>query len=169
MVLKLHIAAPVKKLAEMLAQSAAAQTLLGVSSSVEAATKLFYGFAEDEAHEESYSEHMTKPLPRMLLALADFRSEKGTSSSWSTTVEIDVMIEALTLDADKLKSTSDRYLAFLERVEGVADDLREQASSGTKLNILNIGILISPQQADTKKTRAIGEVFWAVFSVKAMG
>lgn len=169
MVLKLHIAGPVKKLAEMLAESSAAQALLGVSTSGEAATKIHYGYGEDEEHAESYTEHMTKPLPRMLLALADFRSTKGTTSSWSTTIEIDVMIETLTLEEDRLKSTSERYMSFLERVEAVADSLREQAASGTKLNITDINTLVQPQQADPKKTRAIGEVWWTVFRVTAGG
>lgn len=169
MVLKLHIAGPVKKLAEMLAESSAAQTLVGVATSGEASAKIHYGYGEDEEHAESYTEHMTKPLPRILLALADFRSTKGTTSSWSTTVEIDVMIETLTLEEDRLKSTSERYLSFLERAEGVADDLREQAATGTKLNITEITTLVQPQQADPKKTRAIGEVWWAVFRVSAGG
>jgi hypothetical protein len=169
MVLKLHIAGPLKKLAEMLAESSAAHTLLGVSGSNAAAAKIHYGYGEDEEHAESFTDHMTKPLPRMLLALADFRSTKGTTSSWSTIIEIDVMIETLTLEEDRLKSTSERYMAFLERVEAVSDSLREMAATGTRLNITEITTLVQPQQADTKKTRSIGEVWWTVFRVTAGG
>lgn len=169
MVLKLHIAQPLKKLAEMLAESPAAQTLLGVSGSNAAAARLHWGYGEDEENSESYTEQMTKPLPRMLLALADFRSEKRTTSSWSTIIEIDVMIETLTLEEDRLKSASERYMAFLERVEAVSDSLREMAATGTRLNITEISTLIQPQQADTKKTRTIGEVFWTTLRVTAGG
>ena len=169
MVLKLHIAAPLVKLAEMLAVSTEAQTLLGVTDSDDAADKIHWGYGEDEEHAESYTEQMTKPLSRILLALADFRSQKGTTSSWETTVEIDVMIETLTLEEDRLKSISERYMSFLERVEGVADSLREQAATGTKLNITEINTLVQPQQADPKKTRSIGEVWWCVFRVTAGG
>ncbi len=169
MSLHLHIASPVKKLATMLSESAYAQALLGVASTEDAAAKILYGYAEDEEFAAAYTAMQPKPLPRMMVALADFTSTKGTTSSWSTTVPIDVMIESLTLTADLQKSLSERYMAFLERVEGVVDDLRDMAASGTRLNITDMSTIVQPQQGDPKKTRSIGEVWWTVFRVTAGG
>lgn len=169
MALHLHIAAPLEKLATMLSESANAQALLGVASAEDAAAKIHYGYGEDEEFEAAYTAQRPKPLPRMMVALSDFASQKGTTSTWSTTVSIDVMIECLTLTADAQKSTSERYMAFLERVEGVVDDLRDQAASGTKLNITDMNATVPPQQADPKKTRNIGEVWWCVLRIEAGG
>jgi hypothetical protein len=169
MVLKLHIAEPLEKLAEMLSTSAAVQTLLGVATPEAAVPKILYGYGEDEEYEEAHSAQRPKPLPRILCALSDFISEKTTTSSWGTTVQIDVMIECLTLSADAQKSTSERYMAFLKLVQGVADDLREQAAAGTKLNIIDMNTVVPPQQADPKKTRSIGEVWWCVLRIEAGG
>jgi hypothetical protein len=167
--LKLHIAKPVEKLAEMLSQSSHAQALLGVASAGAAAEKIHFGYGEDEEFELAYDDQRPKPLPRFMVALSDFNSQKNTTSSWTTTVSIDVMIECLTLTADALKSASERYMAFLERVEGVVDDLRDQAASGTKLNITDMNATVPPQQADPKKTRNIGEVWWTVLRIEAGG
>lgn len=169
MSLHLHIASPVKKLAEMLSESTNAQTLLGVESTEDAAEKILYGYGEDEEFAAAYTAQQPKPLPRMMVSLADFSSTKGTTGSWTTTIPIDVMIESLTLTADAQKSLSERYMAFLERVEGVVDDLRDSAASGTKLNITDMSTIAQPQQADPKKTRNIGEVWWCVFRVTAGG
>ncbi len=169
MVLHLHIAAPLVKLAEMLSQSAAVQTLLVVGSAGAAAEKIHYGYGEDEEFETAYTDQQPKLLPRILCALSDFLSTKTTTSSWSTTVQIDVMIECLTLSADVQKSMSERYMAFLTLVQGVVDDLRDMAALGTKLNITDMNTVVPPQQADPKKTRAIGEVWWCVIRVEAGG
>jgi len=169
MALHLHIAAPLEKLAEMLSSSSNAQALLAVGSAEDAAEKIHYGYGEDEEFEAAYTAQQPKPLPRFMVALSDFNSQKNTTSSWTTTVSIDVMIECLTLTADLQKSASERYFAFLERVEGVVDDLRDQAASGTKLNITDMNATVPPQQADPKKTRNIGEVWWTVLRIEAGG
>ena len=169
MALHLHIAAPLQKLAEMLSGSASVQALLGVATAEDAADKIYYGYGEDEEFVTAYTDQQPKPLPRILCALSDFISTKSTTSSWSTTIQIDVMIECLTLTGDAQKSTSERYMAFLTLVQGVVDDLRDMAASGTKLNILDMNTVVPPQQADVKKTRAIGEVWWCVLRVEAGG
>lgn len=169
MALHLHIAAPVEKLATMISESSNAQALLGVESAEDAATRVHYGYAEDSGYEDAYTSQQPKPLPRIMCSLSDFRSEKGSTSSWTTTVDIEVMIECLTLTADAQKSLSDRYMSFLTRVEGVVDDLRDQAASGTKLNITDMSTLVEPVRADPKLTRTIGEVWICVLQVTAGG
>jgi hypothetical protein len=102
-----------------------------------------------------------------LVALEDFVSEKETDSSWSTRVVMSVLVQCHTLTADKTKSLSGRYEAFLKRIEGVADDLRELAADNTRLNIRNIRTDIAPQREDINETGQ--EVWWCVFLVEAGG
>lgn len=169
MALHLHIAKPLEILAGMLSESTAAQTLLGVADSEEAAEKIFYAYAEDEEYESAYEQQQPKAFPRLLVGLSDFNSEKSTTSSWDTTVSIDLLFDCVTLEADKLLSLSDRYYSFCERVEAVADSLRDMAATGTRLNITKISTVDAPQRANPKLTRAIGELWLCTLGIEVVG
>lgn len=174
MVLKLHISKPLEKLREMLAESEHMQTLMGIDTESDTADddtadKVLYGYAEDSpAFDEGEGDQAVKQLPRCLIATEDFNSSVEATSSWSTEVVMSVFIQCLTLTADKTKSLSERYKSFLDRVEGVCDDLRELASDNTRLNLRSIRTDIPPHREDIKETGGI-EIFSTVFIVVAGG
>ncbi len=169
MVLKLHIQKPLEKLREMLSESASVRTLFGAADAAAALPKILYGYAEDSpAFDGVAATQAAKALPRALIALEDFNSNAETSSSWSTEVVMSVLIQCLTLEADKTKSLSGRYSEFLKRIEGVADELRELASDNTRLNLRSIRTDVAPQRADIKETGGV-EIWWTVFIVTAGG
>lgn len=169
MVLKLHIHRPMERLREMLSESASLRTLFDVGDSAEALPKILYGYAEDSpAFDNVTGDRAPKPLPRALIALEDFSSNVEASATWATEVVMSVLIQCETLPADKTKSLSARYEAFLQRIEGVADDLRELASDNTRLNLRSIRTDLAPQRADIKETGGV-EIWWTVFVVTAGG
>ena len=170
MVLKLHISKPLELLREMLSESATLRTLFGVETEADALPKILYGYAEDSPtfDEAINAGQISKLLPRALIALEDFNSNAESSSSWSTEIVMSVLIQCETLSADKTKSVSERYKIFLNRVEGVADDLREQASDMTRLCLRSIRTDLAPQRADIKETGGV-EIWWTVFIVTAGG
>lgn len=169
MVLKLHIHKPLEKLREMLSESTSLQTLFAVEDSETALPKILYGYAEDSpAFDGETGDQIVKTLPRALIALEDFNSTPEADTSWSTLVEMSILVQCLTLSADKTKSLSGRYESFLKRIEGVADDLREQASDNTRLNLRSVRTDVAPQRADIKETGGV-EVWWCVFIVTAGG
>lgn len=169
MVLKLHIHKPLEKLREMLSESSTLRTLFGSANAAAALPKILYGYAEDSpAFDGAAAAQAVKALPRALIALEDFNSNAEADASWSTEVVMSVLIQCLTLDADKNESLSGRYESFLERIEGVVDDLRELASDNTRLNLRSIRTDIPPQRADIKETGGV-EIWWTVFIVTAGG
>ena len=173
MVLKLHISKPLEKLNEMLAESEHMQTLLGIDSESEtagtdAAAKIHYGYAEDDQFENITGARGEKLIPRAMSALEDCQSEKETDSSWKTTVRMSILIQTLRLSADAGKSLSGRYKSFLDRVEGVVDDLRELAADNTRLNLRSVSLEVPPQRADIKETDGT-EIWWTVLIVEAGG
>ncbi|MFO0979683.1 MAG: hypothetical protein U0996_25010 [Planctomycetaceae bacterium] len=169
MALGLHIFQPLVKFREMLSESTSLRTLFGVANANDALAKIGYGYAEDDEYQFEDVAKQPKSVPRALVALEDFNSSKGTTSSWGTTVELTLLIEAKTLDADQAKSLSERYASFLSRIEGVCDDVRNLAASGTRLNITNIRTVIAPQRADMKDTDNNEERWWTVLLVEAGG
>ena len=173
MVLKLHISKPVEKLSEMLAESEHMQTLLGIApesetAGTEAAGKILYGYAEDDEFENIIGAKGEKLLPRAVTALEDCQSDKETDGSWKTTVRMSILIQTLRLSADAGKSLSGRYKSFLDRVEGVVDDLRELAADNTRLNLRSFSLDVPPQRADMTETDGT-EIWWTVLLVEAGG
>jgi hypothetical protein len=171
--LKLHIAKPLQLLNGMLAESEHVQTLLGIdhesdTANADAAAKISYGYAEDDQYENISGAKATKVLPRVLTALEDCDSDKETDSSWRTTVRMSVLIQTLRLQADSTKDLSGRYKSFLDRIEGVVDDLRELAGDNTRLNLRSFSLGIPPQRADIKETNGT-EIWWTVLIVEAGG
>ncbi len=63
---------------------------------------------------------------------------------------------------------SARYLSFLGRIEGVLDDLRNAAATGTRLNITDIRFAVAPQMVNPDETNN-AEIWWTVFSVSTGG
>lgn len=169
MVLKLHISKPLERLREMLSECATLRTLFGAANSGAALSRIYYGYVEDSpAFDDALGAQLSKTLPRALIALEDFNSNAETTSSWGTEVVMSVLIQCKTLDADKNKSLSERYKAFLDRIEGIADELRELASDNTRLNLRSIRTDVAPQRADIKETGGV-EIWWTVFIVTAGG
>lgn len=167
--LKLHIHKPLEKLRGMLSESTALRTLFDVEDAEEALTKILYGYAEESpAFDEATAEHAVKDLPRALIALEDFDSDKETESTWRTRVVMSVLIQCLTLDADKTKSLSGRYESYLMQIEQVADNLRELASDNTRLNLRAIRTDIPPQRVNIKETGGL-EIWETCFIVEAGG
>lgn len=166
--LKLHIAKPLEKLNEMLAESEHMQTLLGVASQEAAAAKIVYGYAEDDQFQNFTGAKGEKLYPRVLTALEDCQSEKETEDSWRTTVRMSILIQTLRLQADAGKDLSGRYKSFLDRVEGVVDDLRELAADNTRLNLRSLSTEIPPQRADIKETDGL-EIWMTMLIVEAGG
>lgn len=167
MILKLHIAKPLERLNEMLAESTSMQTLLGAESTEDAAENILYGYAEDSESNEFYGVQDEKLLPRVMTALEDSDSQKN-GDSWSTAIEMSVLIQTLRLEADRNKSLSERYKSFLDRVEGVMDNLRELAADNTRLNLTSVSTMVAPRRADMKETDGL-EIWWCVLLVKAGG
>lgn len=169
MILKLHIAKPLEHLRTMLSESETMQELMGVDSAAAVLPRVYYGYAEDApAFEDATGAEAVKALPRCLIALEDTVSNKETTDSWSTRVIMSVLLQVETLSADAALIASGRYEAFLKRIEGVFDDLRELAADNTRLNLLSLRTDEPPQRADVKESGGV-EVWWCVFVVEAGG
>ncbi len=143
-ILTLHIQKPVEHAKTLLSESTALRTLFGAADATEASELIHYGYAEDKSGDTT--EQAEKPLPRAIVALKDFSSEK--SGTWSTLIAITCRIEAETPAEDESKSLGDRYFAWLGRLEGVIDDVRQLASDGTRLQIRRVELSIFPHLRD---------------------
>jgi hypothetical protein len=169
MVLKLHIWKPLEKFQQMLSESTAMQALMAAEDAETAAEKIAYGYAEDLEFDNAITAQQPKPFPRALVALEDFSSERQTDTSWSTVVVMTVLIQAPTLEEDVNKSLSERYVSFLQRVEGVSDNVRELAASGTRLNVTSIRTVLAPQREDIKESEGTQEIWTTILLVEAGG
>ena len=169
MVLKLHIWKPLEKFREMLSESASMQALMGAEDAESTAELILYGYAEDLEFDTAGTLQQPKPFPRALVALEDFSSERQTDTSWSTAIIMTVLIQAPTLADDVSKSLSERYALFLQRVEGVADNVRELAASGTRLNVTSIRTVLAPQREDIKESEGAQEMWTTILLIEAGG
>ncbi len=159
--LTLHIKQPLIHLKNLLAESAAFQTLVGATDETEALGFVHYGGAEDK--DGKTTAQAAKPLPRAVIALQDFSSAK--SGTWTTDIVLAVRVEAKTDEGDVGKSHSDRYLAWLGKLESIVDQIRELGSDGTRLNIVSFEIAIPPQVIDSDRDGDTGEAWGTQFNI----
>ncbi len=148
MPLQQHIAKPLEHLRMMLSESVTFQQLMGAANSDEALEKIFYGYAEGQNYSHETGAKAPKKYPRAIVATEDVDSGRSGTSSWNTSFQMSLLLEVTTLEADADESASGRYFAFLNRVEGVVDDLREAASDLMKLNLTRISTVVPPMLID---------------------
>lgn len=157
MPLGLHIATPLEHLRTMLSESPTFQQLVEAADAAEAAEKIYYGYAEGSAYERETGPQAPKPYPRAIVATEDLETSRTTTSSWQTNLQMSILLEVRTLAADKELSASGRYMAFLQRVEGVVDDLRAAAADLTRLNLQRISTPVPPMMIDPTETHSGGD------------
>jgi len=160
-VLTLHIKQPLIHLKTLLSESAAFQALVGAADATAALPFIHCGGAEDKDGKTTLQ--AAKTIPRAVIALQSFSSAK--SGTWTTDIVLAVRLEATTDSTDADKSLSDRYLAFLGKLESIMDQIRELGSAGTRLNIVSVDIAIAPQQREPDKQGDDGEVWGTQFDV----
>ena len=154
MPLKRHLSAPLVHFRAIVSECPTYQTLVGAADAVTALPSVHYFGVEDQATGTAAAQQV-KPFPRSLVALEDYDSESQGGHVWETDIMLSLLLEAETPAAQKDLSLADRYIWWLETVEGVIDDIKEIVSPQTRLLITGISNSIAPQRRDLDRTGSV--------------